>query len=117
MRRTHSARCFLADALCRCRGWLDYVKLKALDDKKRRFLKDDTLTIAAELEVRLRRTSLAAPAAQKGTTEGYDEKLFVQPPVAATLCTICLGVMNDPVCCPEGHKCAPVLCQRLLLPS
>ena len=76
------------------------MKLPELNDAARGFIKDDALMIVAELEVRLRRTTPAAPA----QLEGYDEKLFVQQPVTASPCTVCLGVMNDPVSCPEGHR-------------
>ena len=84
------------------RGWCKFVSLTELNDVSRRFIKDDTLTICAELEVHLvRDPEPAAPAKQ----EGYDEKLFLQPPPPASPCTICLCVMADPVSCPEGHKC------------
>ena len=96
------------DSLLTCcytnRGWPQFIALTELNDTTRRFIKDDALTIVAELQVRLHRGLQAVPAA---LVEGYDEKLFVQQPVTASPCTICLGVMNDPVCCPEGHKYVP----------
>jgi len=50
------------------------------------------------------RPHIKPPAAPPMRQEGYDEKLFVHEPVAVSKCSICVGVMNDPVCCPQGHK-------------
>ena len=79
------------------RGWAKLLILTSLNDTARG-IKDDTLTLVAELEVHLNR-AVAPPS-----KEGFDEKLFVVQPVTGRPCSICFGVMNDPVSCPEGHR-------------
>lgn len=86
--------------------------LTALNDPSQRFIDDDTITVVAKLNVRLH-----APERQPAKPEkpvGYDDKLFLAQPVPEhCTCSICLCVMDDPVCCSQGHKCVLCACATL----
>ena len=78
------------------------MELTALNDPSRRFIEDDSITVVAKVQVHLH-SSEPQPEKKKC---GYDEKLFLEQPVPeACMCGICMCVMEDPVLCPEGHKC------------
>jgi hypothetical protein len=35
---------------------------------------------------------------------GYDAALFLEPPPEYVTCSVCLGVLNDPHSCLQGHR-------------
>ena len=38
---------------------------------------------------------------------GFDAALFVEAPPEYATCSVCLGVLNDPHSCLQGHRRAP----------
>lgn len=65
-----------------------------------------TLSVTAEVHTALR-AQLPPPSPTPAALLGFEPELFAQQPVAEmVLCGVCLSVMNDPVSCQEGHKCA-----------
>jgi hypothetical protein len=88
------------------RGFPRFMALSKLSAEQERFVEDNTLTVVVEAQCTLR-VAPAPPALPHASGMwGLDTDLFLQQPVLeVSLCGVCLGVMNDPVCCPTGHKC------------
>ena len=76
--------------------------LTELNDPEEQFLQGNTLTVTAQLTVRLKAPERQPAAAE--SVECYDVDLFVEAP-DAFLCGICQNVMRTPVSCVQGHEC------------
>jgi hypothetical protein len=91
------------------RGFSEFMELPELNDAARGFIfDDDSVTIAVAVEVHTGlRAPLPPPVPTPAAVLGFEPELFAQQPVAEMMhCGVCLSVMNDPVSCQEGHKCA-----------